>query len=141
MVGNRGETRETLETTLRFARELNPDTAQFYPIMVYPGTSDYAYFGEKGWIVTDDFRKWITPDGLHSSVVSNPDLSYTELVAFCDRARREFYLRPGYIASKVMQIFTRPGEAKRIVKASRTFFGFLFGRTVRTGTGDHEKRA
>ncbi|MBD3314932.1 MAG: radical SAM protein, partial [Chitinivibrionales bacterium] len=34
MVGNRGETRQTLETTLRFAKELNPDTAQFYPIMV-----------------------------------------------------------------------------------------------------------
>ncbi|MBD3390546.1 MAG: radical SAM protein [Chitinivibrionales bacterium] len=126
MVGNRGETRETLETTLRFAKELNPDTAQFYPIMVYPGTSDYAYFRDKGWIVTEDFRKWITEDGLHSSVVSNPDLSYEYLVDFCDRARREFYLRPRYILGKGIQIFTRPGEAKRILKASRTFFSHLF---------------
>ena len=43
MVGNRGESRDTLETTLAFAKELNPDTAQFYPIMVYPGTEDYEY--------------------------------------------------------------------------------------------------
>ncbi len=59
MVGNRGESRETLEKTLCFAKELNPDTAQFFPIMAYPGTSDFAYFKEKGWLVTNDFRKWL----------------------------------------------------------------------------------
>jgi anaerobic magnesium-protoporphyrin IX monomethyl ester cyclase len=125
MVGNRGETSQTLEMTLQFALKLNPDTAQFYPIMVYPGTSDYEYFQEKGWIVTKDFRKWLTEDGLHSSVVSNPDLTYEALVAFCDRARREFYLRPAYIASKVVQAITRPSEAKRIFKAGFTLFKHL----------------
>jgi radical SAM superfamily enzyme YgiQ (UPF0313 family) len=126
MVGNRGETRETLETTLRFAKELNPDTAQFFPIMVYPGTDDYRYFDEKGWITTHDYREWVTEEGLHSSVVSNPDLTYQELVEFCDRARREFYLRPSYILSKALQIVARPGEAKRILKAFRTFSRYLF---------------
>jgi len=126
MVGNRGETRETLETTLRFAKELNPDTAQFFPIMVYPGTSDYAYFKEKGWIVTEDFRKWLTDDGLHSSVVSNPALSYETLVDFCDRARREFYLRPSYIASKFLQVCRSPSEAKRVVMAALRLFHYLF---------------
>lgn len=125
MVGNRGETRETLEKTLRFAKELSPDTAQFYPIMVYPGTSDYNYFEEKGWIVSHDFRKWLTDEGLHSSVVSNPDLTYEELVNFCDRARREFYLRPGYMFSKAKQMITHPSEAKRIVKAAVTFAKYL----------------
>lgn len=126
MVGNKGETRETLEKTLQMARELNPDTAQFYPIMVYPGTEAYDYFKNKGWITTQDYRKWITEDGLHSSVVSNPNLTYEELVAFCDRARREFYLRPRYIFAKIIQIFTHPGEAKRIFKAFKTFYKYLF---------------
>jgi len=131
MVGNRGETKETLETTLRFAKSLNPDTAQFFPIMVYPGTSDYEYFGEKGWIVSKDFRKWLTPDGLHSSVVSNPDLRYEELVAFCDRARRSFYLRPAYILAKFKQMIATPGEAKRIIKASLTFFRYLLQPSIK----------
>lgn len=126
MVGNKGETHETLEKTLTMAKELNPDTAQFYPIMVYPGTEAYDYFNDKGWITTQDYRRWITEDGLHSSVVSNPDLTYNELVAFCDRARREFYLRPTYIVSKLLQILTHPGEAKRIIKAAHTFFNYLF---------------
>jgi radical SAM superfamily enzyme YgiQ (UPF0313 family) len=129
MVGNRGETRETLETTLNFAKTLNPDTAQFYPIMVYPGTADYEYFSEKGWVVSNDFRRWLTEDGLHSSVVSNPQLRYEELVAFCDRARREFYLRPAYIFAKLRQMITNPGEAKRIIKAAFTFFRYLLRPT------------
>jgi len=41
LVGNPGETKETLQKTLEFAKVLNPDTAQFFPIMVYPGTEAY----------------------------------------------------------------------------------------------------
>jgi radical SAM superfamily enzyme YgiQ (UPF0313 family) len=131
MVGNRGESRETLETTLRFAKELNPDTAQFYPIMVYPGTADYDFFSRKGWIVSDNFRDWLTDEGLHSSVVSNPDLTYEQLVLFCDRARREFYLRPRYILAKMVQMVRHPSEAKRIVKAARTLVRYLLTPSIR----------
>lgn len=126
MVGNRGETRESLAKTLALAKRLNPDTAQFYPIMVYPGTSDYAHFKEKGWIVSSNFREWITSEGLHSSTVSNPDLPYEELVQFCDRARREFYLRPRYMAYKLLQSIRHPSEAKRTLKAFSTFKKYLF---------------
>jgi radical SAM superfamily enzyme YgiQ (UPF0313 family) len=131
MVGNRGETRETLEKTLAFAKELNPDTSQFYPIMVYPGTSDYVYFKEKGWMVTEDFSRWLTKEGLHSSVVSNPELRYEELVAFCDRARREFMLRPVYIVSKVLQVIRHPGEARRILKATNTIWKYLLAPSLK----------
>ncbi len=126
MVGNRGETKETLEKTLELAKKLSPDTAQFYPIMVYPGTSDYTWFEQKGWIVTRDFRKWLTDDGLHSSVVSNPELTYEYLVDFCNRARREFYLRPSYMFSKGLQMLTNPSESKRIIMGGKSIFKYLF---------------
>lgn len=126
MVGNRGETKETLEKTLTLAKKLSPDTAQFYPIMVYPGTSDYTWFEQKGWIVTRDFRKWLTDDGLHSSVVSNPELTYEYLVDFCNRARREFYLRPSYMVSKGLQMLTNPSESKRIIMGGKSLFKYLF---------------
>ncbi len=133
MVGNRGETPETLEKTLALAKELSPDTAQFFPIMVYPGTADYAWFGERGWITTQDFRKWLTADGLHSSVVSRPDLTYETLVAFCDRARREFYLRPGYLLAKGIQALRHPGETKRLLKGGRTFVKYLLRPSLAGG--------
>ncbi|MBD3239116.1 MAG: radical SAM protein [Chitinivibrionales bacterium] len=133
MVGNRGETRETLHKTLAFAKKLNPDTAQFYPIMVYPGTEDYNYFRDKGWIVSENYREWLTDDGLHSSVVSNPDLTYEELVRFCARARREFYLRPRYLLHKAWQTIRHPSEAGRNFKAFGTFWRYLF-RPSRQGS-------
>ncbi|MBN1576650.1 MAG: radical SAM protein [Chitinispirillaceae bacterium] len=126
MVGNRGETKKTLEETLRFAKKLNPDTAQFFPIMVYPGTADYSFYQEKGWIVSKNFRDWLTPKGLHSSTMSNPDLPYDELVRFCDRARREFYLRPHYLIFKLIQSVKNPAEGKRNVKAFFTLSKYLF---------------
>jgi anaerobic magnesium-protoporphyrin IX monomethyl ester cyclase len=133
MVGNRGETRETLQKTLQFSKEISPDTAQFFPIMVYPGTADYAWFDEKGWITSKNYRHWITDEGLHSSVVSNPDLTYGELVAFCDRARREFYLRPSYIAAKALQAIRTPGEAKRLLKGFSTLWRYLLRPARTTG--------
>ena len=125
MVGNRGETKETLEKTLEYAMKLNPDTAQFYPIMVYPGTSDFDYFSGKGWVVSENYREWLTGDGLHSSVVSNPELSYEYLVSFCDRARRKFYFRPRYLFYKGWQTLRHPSEAKRNAMGFGTYWRFL----------------
>ncbi len=130
MVGNRGETRETLEKTLHFAKKLNPDTAQFFPIMVYPGTSDFSYYQEKGWIVSKNFRDWITPEGLHSSTISNPQLPYETLVGFCDRARREFYFRPRYLFHKFLQSMRNPSEARRNIKAFLTIRRYLFKKIL-----------
>ena len=46
MAGLPGETKETLQETLELAKRLNPDTVQFYPVMVYPGTEAYAWYKE-----------------------------------------------------------------------------------------------
>ena len=40
MVGNKGETQETMEKTLAAALRFNTDTAQFFPLIPYPGTED-----------------------------------------------------------------------------------------------------
>jgi anaerobic magnesium-protoporphyrin IX monomethyl ester cyclase len=129
LVGNPGETRESLMTTLKLAKELNPDTAQFYPIMIYPGTEAYRWAQENGYLTTDDFSQWLTEDGLHNTIVSRPDLSNRELVEFCDYARRQFYLRPRYVLSKGWEILTHPREGKRFFKSFRTFVKYLFRGT------------
>ncbi len=122
MMGNRGETKETIKKTIEFAKELNPDTAQFFPLMVYPGTEAYEWAKEEGILVTDDFSKWLDECGCHNCMISRPGLTNDELVLACNQARKEFYFRPKYIASKALQAVTQPKEAKRILKASKTFF-------------------
>jgi len=125
MVGNRGESKETMQQTLDFAKALNPDTAQFFPLMIYPGTEAYQWAREKNLIVTEDFSQWVTPEGLHHSVVNLSDLSHVELVTFCDRARRAFYLRPTYFAWKLRQVTRHPSELRRTAKSFKTFLKYL----------------
>jgi anaerobic magnesium-protoporphyrin IX monomethyl ester cyclase len=121
MAGNRGDTRESLEKTLDLAKRLNPDTAQFFPLMVYPGTRAYEWASSEGFIKARTYSEWLTPDGLHNTVVDRPDLPHAEVVAFCDRARREFYLRPAYFAYKLKQVIRHPRELPRLVKSLKTF--------------------
>lgn len=135
MVGNPGETRETMQKTLELAKALNPDTAQFFPLMVYPGTEAYEWAKRNGYLVTEDFREWLTDDGLHRSIVSRPDLTAEELVDFCDYARRDFYLRPRYVLSKLRQTITHPAETRRIFKAGKVFVRYLFRRSLSPAAG------
>jgi len=125
ILGNQGETKETIRKTIEFAKELDPDTAQFFPVMVYPGTESFDYFSEKGYLTTTDFNEWVNEDGAHNTIVSRPGLSNKELVELCDRGRREFYLRPEYFAKKAKQAVTNPSEIPRLAKGSKTFFKHL----------------
>jgi radical SAM superfamily enzyme YgiQ (UPF0313 family) len=132
MAGGPGETRESLKETLHLAKALNPDTAQFFPLMVYPGTEAYDWAQRNGYLQTEDYRQWLTPDGLHHTVMSHSELSADELVAWCDRARRSFYLRPQYIGEKVWEMLSRPAEAGRILRAARAFTRYLFRPSLPT---------
>jgi radical SAM superfamily enzyme YgiQ (UPF0313 family) len=126
MAGNRGETKETLMKSLNFAKELNADTCQFFPLMVYPGTEAYDWAKENGYLLTEDFSKWLTNEGLHNCVVNTEKLTANELVAFCDYARRQYYLSPKYLSYKLIQMIKNPEEIKKTLKSVKTFSKYLF---------------
>ncbi len=129
--GFAGDTAQSIRKTVDFALELNPDTVQFYPVMVYPGTTAYAEYRELGWITVQDYSRWLTPDGLHNCVVRNETLSPEELVRLCDEARRRFYLRPRFLLNRLAQALTDPAEFLRTAKAGKTFAKhLLFGSRV-----------
>lgn len=125
MAGLPGETKETLAKTLAYAKELNPDTAQFYPIMVYPGTEAFKWYDEHNCLNTNNYSEWLTPDGLHNTVIKLPNLTSEEIVKWCDDARREFYLRPGYIFKKAKQMLSDPTEFRRKFKSLKIFYNHL----------------
>jgi anaerobic magnesium-protoporphyrin IX monomethyl ester cyclase len=50
MLGNRGETRETFDETLRFLERARPHQYIFACLSVYPGTRDYDRAVEAGWL-------------------------------------------------------------------------------------------
>ncbi|MFH1588888.1 MAG: radical SAM protein [Candidatus Diapherotrites archaeon] len=126
MMGNKGETKESIQETVKFAKELDPDTAQFFPIMVYPGTEAFNWAKENNFLTTEDWSKWLLETGEHNTIVSTDKLSAEELVKECDKARRSFYMRPSYIAKKLWQGLTHPNELPRLMKSGKTFFKYLF---------------
>ena len=130
MAGNKGETKETLMESLKFAKEMNADTCQFFPLMVYPGTEAYEWAKANNYLTTTDFRNWLTEDGLHNCVVSTPELSAKELVAFCDYARKSYYLNPKYLCYKFAEVVKNPEELRKTLKSAKTFARYLFRKNT-----------
>lgn len=126
MVGNPGETKETMRKTLDFAKQFMMDTFQCFPVMLYPGTEMYDWAKEKGYITTTNFREWLSPEGMHNCVLQTPQVSNTELVRFCDTARREYYLQPSFLLYKLKQFVFQPEERGHIIKSAKKFFWYLF---------------
>ncbi len=120
-----GETRETIRKTIEFAKKLDPNTAQFFPLIPYPGTEAYEWAKKNNYLITEDFSKWSTPEGLHNTVIKLPNLSNEDLVESCDQARKEFYLRKEYLFNLVKQTILHPEEGKRVFKTAKTFLRYL----------------
>ena len=130
MAGNEGETRETLMKSLKFAKEINADTCQFFPLMVYPGTEAYEWAKASGYLTTSDYSKWLTEEGLHNCVITTPELSAKDLVDFCDYARRNYYLGTKYLSYKLIRVLKNPGEMRKTIKSARTFVKYLFRKSA-----------
>jgi len=120
VLGNPGETEETMQETIDFAIKLNPDTAQFFPMIIYPGTESYGIAEKNNQIKVNKFDDWLK-DGLHRSVVDSDNLKSDAVDAYCRLARRKFYLRKNYIFYKIFQSVKNPEELKRNFKAFKTF--------------------
>jgi radical SAM superfamily enzyme YgiQ (UPF0313 family) len=121
MVGFPGETRETLEKTLQLAIDLSPDSAQFYPVMPYPGTGAYEWAEKEGFLAADGFDDWLNPDGGHRCVLNLPGLTPKDLEDFCEYAVRRFHFRPRYMLRKAAQAVTQPREGIRSINAFGNF--------------------
>lgn len=133
MAGNPGETALTLKKNLDLAKRFLPDTVQFFPLTPYPGTHAYHWARDNGYLKLASFRDYLSKEGLHNCVIDLPGLSSKELLAWCDRSRRAFYLNPGYILYKLTQALTRPRQFIRTYKAFMHFRKHLLRQQRRPG--------
>lgn len=127
MVGNNGETKETMNETLRLALELNTDTAQFYPLLPFPGTEAYAWAKTNGYL-RGDYSDYCKEDGTINCVFELPNISSEYMVKFCDEARKKYYWRPKYIIHRLWVGLKNPDDLKRSIKAFGKFRKYLFKR-------------
>lgn len=116
MVGNQGETHETMKATLKAAMRFKTDTAQFFPLIPYPGTGAYNWAKSNGYI-NGKYDEYIHEDGTLNCIINTPELSAQELVDFCQMARKKYYLRPWYILHRIARGLRDPEDLKRSFKA------------------------
>ena len=128
MAGNPGETTATLRNNLSLAKSYLPDTVQFFPLMPYPGTASYTWAKTNGYLKIRSYRDYLTARGLHNCVIDLPGLPAEEIVKWCDKSRREYYLNPRYLAYKLKQTITNPHNALRTYKDFVTFRKYLTRR-------------
>jgi len=93
VIGFPGETEQTAHETIRFIKELNPDSVGFYVATPYPGTPMYEQVKQSGWLRVTDFDKYDTAN----PTFETPWLSMDKLEKIRYKAYQEFYLRPGYV--------------------------------------------
>ena len=116
MVGNMGETHETMKTTMDAALRFKTDTAQFFPLIPYPGTEAFKWAKENGFI-SGKYEDYLQEDGTLNCVINTPELSAKELVDFCAMARKKYYMRPWYICHRIWMGLKDPADLKRSLKA------------------------
>ncbi len=98
MIGSPGETPETIAKTLRFAKALKVDFAQFAITMPFPGTELHdMYIKDKGSEPPWEGYMYATAARHLAPVFETDLLSRNDLQAWVSRAYREFYLRPSYV--------------------------------------------
>jgi hopanoid biosynthesis associated radical SAM protein HpnJ len=124
ILGLPGETKETIEETIRFAREMDPQTIQVSLAAPYPGTFLYKQALERNWLV-DENSQLLTERGTQVASLNYPHLSHTEIFQSVDDFYRRFYLRAPKIASILGEMIRSPETMKRRLREGLEFFRFL----------------
>jgi hopanoid biosynthesis associated radical SAM protein HpnJ len=124
ILGLPGETRETIEETIRFAREVNPHTIQVSLAAPYPGTYLYDQAVREGWLDAEH-AELVDASGVQIAPLAYPHLSHTEIFDSVETFYRAFYLRGGKIASIVGEMVRSPEMMRRRLREGIEFFRFL----------------
>ena len=127
ILGLPGETRETIEETIRFATDINPHTIQISLAAPYPGTFLYKQAKENGWLY-DETQELLTEGGTQIAPLNYPHLSHTEIFTSVEDFYRRFYFRAPKIASIVGEMVRSPEMMKRRLREGVEFFRFLRDR-------------
>ena len=94
MIGAPGETRESAQQTIDFAKSLPLDTMQVSGIAVYPGTAFYDWAKANDFITARDWTDWVDRNHEQVTLLSYPQMSKEEIDYYVDKGLKEFYLRP-----------------------------------------------
>lgn len=127
MFGMPGETKETAEQTIRFAKELKPNIVQFAVATPIPGTEFYNYVKEKNYLLVDDLEDSLDEEGFQKCIISYPEFTKEDIEEYVDKALKEYYLSPSFIPIAMRNILRKNGlhELKGMIMSAKVFMRYL----------------
>jgi hopanoid biosynthesis associated radical SAM protein HpnJ len=128
ILGLPGETTETIEETIQYAKDINPHTIQVSLAAPYPGTFLYKQATENGWFDGSDHL--LTDGGNQIAQLSYPHLPASVIFDKVEEFYKRFYFRPSKIWEIVSEMLRDWDMMKRRLREGVEFFDFLRRRKV-----------
>ena len=122
------ETKETIEQTINFAKELDVFSLQVSLAAPYPGTELYEQAKLNGWFVKKDKTDLIENDGLQQSTLEYPGLSKEQIFEDVERFYRSYYLRPKPILRIIKTMLEDKDVCVRRLREGYEFFKSMAAR-------------
>ena len=124
ILGLPGESVETIQKTIEFAKEINPHTIQVSLAAPYPGTALYKQAREAGWLSGED-SALVNESGTQLAAISYPHLSKDQIFHSMEEFYKRFYFRPGKIWEIVREMLVSAEMMKRRLREGLEFYRFL----------------
>jgi radical SAM superfamily enzyme YgiQ (UPF0313 family) len=121
------DTEESMEDTIRFALELDPDLANFMISAPYPGTELWEIARRDGKLFSMNWRDYAIHD--ERARYALPTLPPELVERKWHEAYRRFYLRPGRVWRKATDLDTW----RRLPDYASNFGRFFLGRKAQSG--------
>jgi radical SAM superfamily enzyme YgiQ (UPF0313 family) len=122
--GYPGEDPAMMDRTIDYAITLDPDFANFYPAVPYPGTELYEKSLRDGLLSAEAQNDWSRMEYSYYLLQGNGLNSRVVMDAIA-RAKRRFFLRPSYVARHMGDVarlaITKQAVVRQVL--SRTLFG------------------
>jgi len=121
ILGYPGENAAALDRTIEYAVNLNPDFANFYPAVPYPGTALYDKCLREG-LLTPENADWSKMEYSYYLLRGN-GLDEQVVMQAINRAKRRFFLRPAYVARHA-------GDVLRLALTKQSIMWQVLTRTI-----------
>ncbi len=115
LFGVPGETHDTIQETIDFAKQIEADSTQFAIAIPHPGTELYETCSGRGWLVYDSWDDFAA----ETSLIETEHLTRAEVEQARIDAYRQYYFRPKFVASSLFKVRSLQ-DLKRLLRGGRS---------------------
>ena len=119
ILGLPGETHQTINNTIKFAKELDVETIQVSVAHAYPGTELYDFAIKNGFMVGE--HKMVDEGGHQLAQIQYPGLPADDIMAAVHRFYDEYYFRPKAVYRILRKAMFDSNDRKRLYKEAKSF--------------------